>query len=45
MINDVKDFHLPRYEELPDLEIYMDQVLQLLNNISIQLFKQISQKQ
>ena len=31
MINDVKDFHLPRYEELPDLEIYMDQVLQLLN--------------
>ena len=31
MINDVKDFHLPRYEELPDLEIYMDQELQLLN--------------
>lgn len=27
----IKDFHLPRYEELPDLDIYMDQVLQLLN--------------
>ena len=27
----IKNFHLPRYEELPDLEIYMDQVLQLLN--------------
>lgn len=24
-------FRLPRYEELPDLDIYMDQVLQLLN--------------
>ena len=24
-------FRLPRFEELPDLDIYMDQVLQLLN--------------
>lgn len=24
-------FHYPRYEELPDLDMYMDQVLQLLN--------------
>lgn len=24
-------FHCPRYEELPDLDMYMDQVLQLLN--------------
>lgn len=24
-------FHLPRYEELPDLEMYMDQILNLLN--------------
>lgn len=30
-IEDIKNFHLPRYEELPDLDIYMDQVLQLLN--------------
>ncbi len=27
----IRYFHLPRYEELPDLDIYMDQVLQLLN--------------
>ncbi len=27
---DILSFHLPRYEELPDLEIYMDQVLQLI---------------
>lgn len=30
-IESIKNFHLPRYEELPDLDIYMDQVLQLLN--------------
>lgn len=30
-IENIKDFHLPRFEELPDLDIYMDQVLQLLN--------------
>ena len=30
-MKNIKEFHLPRYEELPDLDIYMDQVLQLLN--------------
>lgn len=30
-VETIKDFRLPRYEELPDLDIYMDQVLQLLN--------------
>jgi len=29
--NAILSFHCPRFEELPDLEIYMDQVLQLLN--------------
>lgn len=31
MLEKILSFHCPRYEELPDLEIYMDQVLQLLD--------------
>ena len=30
-LNQILSFHCPRYEELPDLDIYMDQVLQLIN--------------
>lgn len=30
-VDKVLNYHCPRYEELPDLDIYMDQVLQLLN--------------
>lgn len=30
-LNQILSFHCPRYEELPDLDIYIDQVLQLIN--------------
>lgn len=30
-MDEILTLHFPRYEELPDLDIYMDQVLQLLN--------------
>ena len=28
---DLSNFHIPRYEDLPDIELYMDQVLALIN--------------
>lgn len=28
----VKDFHIPRWEELPNIELYMDQVLTYIEN-------------
>lgn len=34
--NDIFEFHLPRWDELPDIELYMDQVITFIeNNISI----------
>ena len=27
----LRDFHLPRWQELPDLDLYMDQVIQLVD--------------
>lgn len=32
---DILDFHIPRWDELPDMELYMDQVISFIeNNIS-----------
>lgn len=30
-LNDLSDFHCPRYDELPAIELYMDQVIQILS--------------
>lgn len=32
------DFHCPRYEELPAIELYMDQVIQILSHTTAALF-------
>lgn len=29
-MNQMRDYHLPRWEELPDIELYMDQVITLI---------------
>ena len=33
----VKDFHMPRYNELPDVGLYLEQVTKYINGILIQL--------
>lgn len=36
---DILEFHIPRWEELPDIELYMDQVINFIeNNLSIYPF-------
>lgn len=36
---DILEFHIPRWEELPDIELYMDQVITFIeNNLSIYPF-------
>ena len=36
---DIVEFHIPRWEELPDIELYMDQVINFIeNNLSIYPF-------
>lgn len=36
---DIVEFHIPRWEELPDIELYMDQVITFIeNNLSIYPF-------
>ena len=32
------DFHLPRFEELPDFDIYMDQVVYFINQTLAPLY-------
>ena len=29
-MDDMQTYHLPRWEELPDIELYMDQVITLI---------------
>lgn len=36
---EMAEFHLPRWDELPDLELYMDQVLTLVDNYLALLFR------
>ncbi len=31
-IKEILDFHLPRFDELPDIDLYMDQVLNIIEN-------------
>ncbi len=38
---DILEFHIPRWEELPDMELYMDQVVKYIEN-NISLFSDIS---
>ena len=34
-ITSLEQFHLPRWEELPDFEIYMDQLITIVSNTSL----------
>ena len=31
-IKEILDFHLPRFDELPNIDLYMDQVLSIIEN-------------
>ena len=31
-LKDIEKFHIPRWEELPDIELYVDQIITLFNN-------------
>lgn len=31
-LRDIEKFHIPRWEELPDIDLYVDQVITLFNN-------------
>lgn len=33
MINNFKDFHMPRYDEIPDIDLYMDQLLVYIDKV------------
>lgn len=37
MDNNILDFHLPRWEELPNIDLYMDQVVSLIEETLINL--------
>ena len=36
-IKEILDFHLPRFDELPNIDLYMDQVLSIIEN-SLNIF-------
>lgn len=38
MNNNILDFHLPRWEELPNIDLYMDQVVSFIEESLINLF-------
>ncbi len=43
LIQDISKFHIPRWEELPDIELYMDQVLTFIEK-HINMFAENSNK-
>ena len=43
LIDDISKFHIPRWEELPDIELYMDQVLTFIEK-NIRIFSKDSNK-
>ena len=38
MINKFQDFHMPRYDEIPDIDLYMDQLLAYIDKVLGPLF-------
>ncbi|MBR2028750.1 MAG: DUF1836 domain-containing protein [Oscillospiraceae bacterium] len=44
MTNKFQDFHMPRYDEIPDIDLYMDQLLAYIEKILTPLFVQSSEK-
>ena len=44
MTNKFQDFHMPRYDEIPDIDLYMDQLLAYIEKILSPLFVQSSEK-
>ena len=38
MTNKFQDFHMPRYDEIPDIDLYMDQLLAYIEKILSPLF-------
>lgn len=43
--NDIKDFHIPRWDELPNIDLYLDQVVCLLENYLTNYIKNDSEKE
>ena len=43
-IKEILDFHLPRFDELPNIDLYMDQVLSIIEN-SLRIHTEKRQKQ
>ena len=33
MTNKFQDFHMPRYDEIPDIDLYMDQLLVYIDKV------------
>ena len=31
-LKDIEKFHIPRWEELPDIDLYVDQIITLFDN-------------
>ena len=44
MTNKFQDFHMPRYDEIPDIDLYMDQLLAYIEKILSPLFVQSNEK-
>ena len=38
MVNKFQDFHMPRYDEIPDIDLYMDQLLAYIDKVLSPLF-------
>lgn len=43
--NDIKDFHIPRWNEFPSIDLYLDQVVSLLENHLNNYIKSDSEKE
>ena len=44
MTNKFQDFHMPRYDEIPDIDLYMDQLLAYIEKILAPLFEHTNEK-
>ena len=44
MTNKFQDFHMPRYDEIPDIDLYMDQLLAYIEKILTPLFEHTNEK-
>ena len=44
MTNKFQDFHMPRYDEIPDIDLYMDQLLAYIEKILSPLYEHTHEK-